>query len=79
MTAFITKPCENCGVPVQDKPDPTYTGKWTCYYCHCLLTGRDPKKVLNDLTQLMKLELLVQVPDFDARLAAIRKPPERPS
>ncbi len=61
MHPFVTKPCEKCGVPVTDQDDPNYKGKWTCYYCHCQLTGRDVKKTLNDLSQMMKLGLLVAV------------------
>ena len=56
---FITKPCERCGEAVVDVDDPNYNGKWTCYHCHCLLTGRDPRRVLNNLVQLMKLRRLV--------------------
>lgn len=56
---FVTKPCEKCGVPVRDQDVPNYR-PWTCYYCHCLLTGRDPKNALNVITQMMKLGQLVQ-------------------
>lgn len=61
MHPLVTKPCENCGEPVTDQDDPTFTGKWTCYHCHCVLTGRCVKKALNSLSQMMKMGLLVEV------------------
>lgn len=61
MFPLVTKPCENCGEPVTDQDDPNYKDKWTCYHCHCILTGRDVKKALNSLSQMMKMGLLVEV------------------
>ena len=61
MHPLVTKPCEKCGEPVRDQDDPSYKGKWTCYHCHCLLTGRDVKATLNALSELIKTGQLVHV------------------
>lgn len=63
MYPFITKPCQECGVPVKDQDDPTYTGKWQCYYCHCILTGRDVKTVLNTFSEAFITGYLVHLPE----------------
>lgn len=51
---IITKPCESCGTPVPDRDDPTFTGPWVCYGCHCEKTGRDLKTALNALAAIVK-------------------------
>lgn len=55
----VTKPCDDCGEPVEDHLVTPYCGPWTCYWCHCQRNGIDVKQRLNSLITAMKLGYLV--------------------
>lgn len=60
MSEIETRPCEACGVKVQDRRDPSFVERWLCYHCYCLESGQDPKQRLNQLATLVKLRHLVR-------------------
>lgn len=66
---IVTKACEDCGTPVQDKNDPNFKGKWLCYWCYSIAEGKDPKNLLNGVATAMKLGQLVPVEDYNNRKA----------
>lgn len=65
MAEPVTFACEKCGFVSKDMPDPTFTGPWLCYHCHCLEQGQDPKTALNLFAEMLKIGYLVKKTDAE--------------